>query len=223
MAQVAPALKALTDRGKRVFIIGGDLNYTDMFQRMGWTIVQDIKEARLVQFTGGSDVSPGLYGERKHPSTGCNPHRDRGEGIIYDHCFKRGLPMAGICRGGQFLNVMCGGHLWQHVDRHALPGTHKVKCHLTQDEFQATSTHHQMMIPTRAAMIVGVASESTRKEKMSSKGPMSVLQSKNVVDIEVLFYRQQKILCFQPHPEIEGHTDLRRRYFYYIKELLNIG
>src|SRR3546814_3238996 len=31
-------------------------------------------------------------------------------------------PMAGICRGGQFLNVMCGGSMIQHVEGHAIHG-----------------------------------------------------------------------------------------------------
>ncbi len=69
---------------------------------------------KLVCFTGGSDVSPELYGHRNLES-GCNKARDEKEVLIFEMAKKHGIPMTGICRGSQFLNVMCGGTMVQHL------------------------------------------------------------------------------------------------------------
>ncbi|UCW44423.1 hypothetical protein [Pseudomonas phage PPAT] len=49
-----------------------------MFGKMGWEVVgiKDFFNADLIQFTGGSDVTPMLYGESLHPKTYCSQRRD---------------------------------------------------------------------------------------------------------------------------------------------------
>jgi putative glutamine amidotransferase len=81
--------------------------------------------------TGGADVDPGSYGATPSPHTGeTRPERDRFELALIYRAMERGIPVLGICRGGQMLNVACGGTLIQHLpdavghDRHlATPGT----------------------------------------------------------------------------------------------------
>jgi putative glutamine amidotransferase len=80
---------------------------------------------------GGADVDPGSYGAAPDPHTGATrPERDRFELALAYAAMERGLPLLGICRGGQMLNVACGGTLIQHLpdvvgdDRHLeTPGT----------------------------------------------------------------------------------------------------
>jgi putative glutamine amidotransferase len=74
---------------------------------------------------GGSDVDPGSYGARPHPRTGTTwPERDRFELALAHRAIERDLPLLGICRGMQILNVARGGTLVQHLpdatgdDRH---------------------------------------------------------------------------------------------------------
>jgi len=66
-----------------------------------------------VVFTGGADVSPFMYGEKKLSVTCNDEHRDEQEKLFFERYTK--VPKVGICRGGQFLNVMNGGKMWQHV------------------------------------------------------------------------------------------------------------
>jgi len=101
---------------KKVLIVGGDSIIANMFSKRGWDVTTNTLDPSidLVQFTGGEDVTPSLYGEQAHAATSCNPARDDREAKIF-LSFKNKVPMAGICRGAQFLNVMNKGSMWQHV------------------------------------------------------------------------------------------------------------
>jgi putative glutamine amidotransferase len=66
---------------------------------------------------GGSDVDPATYGADPHPETqGTNADRDRFESVLACAALARDMPVLGICRGMQMLNVACGGELAQHID-----------------------------------------------------------------------------------------------------------
>lgn len=65
---------------------------------------------------GGSDVDPASYGAEKEEHTGTTwPERDTFELAIADRAIERGIPVLGICRGMQILNVLKGGTLDQHI------------------------------------------------------------------------------------------------------------
>ncbi|MDI3317660.1 MAG: asparaginase [Bacillota bacterium] len=66
---------------------------------------------------GGGDVAPGLYGEQPHPRLGpVEPDRDRWELALARRALAAGLPVLGICRGIQVLNVADGGTLYQDLE-----------------------------------------------------------------------------------------------------------
>ena len=76
--------------------------------------VLDGLDALLI--TGGKDVDPAAYGQPRHPATD-EPAiaRDAWEFTLLDAALRRGLPVLGICRGAQVLNVALGGTLHQHL------------------------------------------------------------------------------------------------------------
>ena len=65
---------------------------------------------------GGADIDPSAYGAERHTETkGTVPERDRTELAIARRAAERGVPLLGICRGMQLLNVAMGGTLRQHL------------------------------------------------------------------------------------------------------------
>jgi putative glutamine amidotransferase len=69
---------------------------------------------------GGADIQPQRYHEQPHPALGkTDPKRDWVEFSIASWALADGMPILGICRGIQVLNVMFGGSLWQDIGTQA--------------------------------------------------------------------------------------------------------
>ena len=68
--------------------------------------------------TGGADIDPARYGRPNQGSVSIEPERDALEGEAYASASEQGLPILGICRGFQAINVFNGGTLLQHVEGH---------------------------------------------------------------------------------------------------------
>ena len=109
-------------------------------------------------FSGGSDLSPDLYGAEADPETkGTNPARDRGELALLTAALARDLPVLAICRGLEVLNVARGGGIVQHLpdvlgneSHREVPGTfsdHPVRIdpssQLGEVRGAVKSSHHQ--------------------------------------------------------------------------------
>lgn len=67
--------------------------------------------------SGGPDIDPARYGDREvHPATyGIDPERDQFEIDLFDGAVAIDMPVLGICRGIQVINVALGGTLVQDV------------------------------------------------------------------------------------------------------------
>ncbi len=69
-----------------------------------------------VVLTGGADIAADRYGAAAHPRAGSSrPDRDATELAVLARALQRGLPVLGVCRGAQLLNVALGGSLVQHL------------------------------------------------------------------------------------------------------------
>jgi putative glutamine amidotransferase len=103
-------------------------NYLAVLDRIGLTpvlvspahAVDDV--ASLVRLgaglvlSGGEDVEPSRYGEEPSPALGeTNPARDEMEWRALEAALERDMPVLGICRGMQLLNVYFGGTLYQDL------------------------------------------------------------------------------------------------------------
>jgi putative glutamine amidotransferase len=75
---------------------------------------------------GGADIDPASYGEEPHPETkGTWPERDAFELSLTRRALERDVPVLGICRGMQLINVAMGGTLDQHLPESIGDGRHR--------------------------------------------------------------------------------------------------
>lgn len=72
--------------------------------------------------SGGADIDPARYGRAVHGAVATEPERDELEAAAWSVATERALPVLGLCRGLQAINVFSGGSLTQDVPGHAGPG-----------------------------------------------------------------------------------------------------
>ena len=65
--------------------------------------------------TGGPDIDPSYYGEEVHETTEIEPDRDELELLLFKRSIEKDLPVFGICRGIQVMNVAIGSSLYQDI------------------------------------------------------------------------------------------------------------
>lgn len=107
-----------------------------------------------------------------------------------------GIKSLTITQLGQFLNVMSGGRMYQHVEKHTR--SHSMTDVRTGETIYVSSTHHQMMMPSNKATIIATAALGGLREWYDGEVFHKDVSNE---DIEVVWYADTKCLCFQPHPE----------------------
>lgn len=123
--------------------------------------------------SGGADVDPARYGEPVAGSRGLEPGRDALEAEAFAGAAAGGVPVLGVCRGMQVINVLCGGSLVQHLEghqsqpypspvviRHGLdlvPGTRFALIVGEDAGLQVNSYHHQAVTADRLGAGLRVA------------------------------------------------------------------
>lgn len=142
--------------------------------------VLDLIDA-LILTGGAGDLDPALYGEEPHPETGpIQEERDAYELALVRAATGRLMPVLGICRGAQILNVAYGGGIEQHIpdalgheDHRHTPGTfadHDVilepgslAARAAGDETCAVKSHHHQGMKSvgRGLLATGWAEDDT--------------------------------------------------------------
>jgi putative glutamine amidotransferase len=107
-------------------------NYVQAVQQAGGLAVMIPPDGELVDdpeqvlelidglmLAGGADIDPSSYAQEPHPQTvDTVPERDVFEIALARAAIARDMPVLGICRGMQLINVACGGTLVQHLPDH---------------------------------------------------------------------------------------------------------
>jgi putative glutamine amidotransferase len=157
--------------------------------------------------SGGADLDPALYGQEPHPKTAVEPGRDALELEAWRAARERNLPVLGICRGFQAINVFSGGSLLQDLDGHTSPAypapeAHSHPLHLDPScrlslilgaaepaaELEVNTYHHQAVRPSDLA-------PSLRSAATSPHHDGALVEALEAADPD------QWIVGVQSHPE----------------------
>jgi gamma-glutamyl-gamma-aminobutyrate hydrolase PuuD len=189
-----------------------------LFCQAGAKKAKGYGNADLVVFLGGSDVNPKLYGQEAIPEVvSWDDGRDAREKGIFEFCESNGIAMFGICRGAQFLHVMNGGTLWQHVDNHV--GHHLIYDIEDDVTVRASSTHHQMMKYNDEMALLAITDEAVSSFVKDEEGKFDT-DTDSIIEVEACFYENSKSLCIQGHPEY-GPAEFTSWSFHKLHELIN--
>ena len=145
---------------------------------------------------GGWDVDPPAYGETREQNTrDVDPDLDRMEIALIRAAVAAGMPVFGICRGQQVINVALGGSLRQHVDGHDMHGharnllAHPIAVD-ADSELARVATTTNMMVNSLHHQSVKDVAPSLRVTAHSPDGIVEALES-----------RDGDVLAVQCHPE----------------------
>jgi gamma-glutamyl-gamma-aminobutyrate hydrolase PuuD len=182
--------------------------------------LRDPDDYKLVMFTGGEDVDPSLYGHTS-PRKMChyNRNRDDAEIKVFETALKNNIRMTGICRGSQLLNVLSGGVMMHHVEKHA-GMSHSMVCGDTGNTVMVTSSHHQMSVPSDKGVIIGW---SEHRRSSVYLGNEDIDQDYTGKEVEAICYPENGILAVQYHPEwMDENSDGYKWYYNAVKDLLTM-
>lgn len=195
--------------------LGGAIS---LFANAGCKPARDVGDADLLVFLGGEDVDPQLYGEQPMRGTYFNRARDDREMDLFIAAQEAGKPCFGICRGMQFLHVMNGGKLYQHVSNHA-GRDHFITDVRTGNKVMASSMHHQMCIidDTTFPLAVSKGHSGTYAEYTRE------LMSDRVEDLEACVWPAINAIGVQGHPEVAGLPEYSAYCLTLVEEFLAGG
>ena len=191
----------------QVYIAHGNYEYSNLFVNLGFQLCDEAGAADLICFTGGADVSPSFYGDVKHRTTHNDLWRDEQEKHLFETGKEYKIPMVGICRGGQFLNVMNGGNMYQDVSGHTR--SHYIKDKRTGEIVYVSSTHHQMMMPynmdKESYSVLATTNNLLSYDYVGlTKGEKNLVRTN--LEPEVVYFKEINAIAIQSHPEWQrGH------------------
>jgi putative glutamine amidotransferase len=147
-------------------------NYVDAVQRSGGLALLLPPDPQLVEqpgellalldgllLAGGVDIDPSSYGQRRHAETQETvPERDAFEIALTRGAIERDLPVLGICRGMQLINVALGGTLTQHLPEHLGHEEHR----RVMGSFDGSDHDVDVLDGTLARRVIGAGRHGTK-------------------------------------------------------------
>ena len=174
------------------------------------TLRQIVSQLDGLVMTGGEDIDPKYYGEENHPQLGeVNYERDSYDLTLVKLAIEHNIPILGICRGLQLINVAMGGTLYQD-----LPSQHSQEINHRQES--GTILAHKVLVTpdTQTYKVLGVSelmTNSLHHQAIKKLAPGLKITGKaedGVVEM-IEGYPIRSVLAVQYHPEYfasEGDT-----------------
>lgn len=196
---------ALMDAGAIPITLPFDTNPDD--------IAQLLDGCNGVVLTGGDDVSPRLYGEE--PSEyyeGAIPERDELDAAVLRAALERDMPIFGICRGIQLMNVVLGGTLYQNLATdHPSSVNHRMEAPYDRPQHRVSLLPNAPLAQLLDAPEIGVNSchHQAIRDLAPSLKPMAM--SEDGLVEAVYSPTHEFVWAVQWHPEFSWRADERQR------------
>jgi len=188
--------------------INGDFlenSYTVYFARFGVDLVSISNATKNVRafmdeidphgiiLSGGNDIYPSFYGEVPLYDSNYSSDRDTLEKKLLSYAIEKGLPVLGVCRGMQFINVFFGGTIIQSIKNH-IDARHEIRIvdnkalEVFLKDILLVNSYHKQAI--------------TIKTLSGQLKPFAISEPEGV--IEGLYHADYPIAGVQWHPERDG-------------------
>lgn len=197
---------------RRLDVVGG-MNYAEAISQLGGVpffapnLATSFAEDYIAQvdgllLSGGVDFDPSLYDTSPHPELGMiDEARDAFELASYHAARAKGIPVLGICRGIQAINVAEGGSLYQHLP--ALPDRHQH----AQKNIDG-SLFHRVDLEAGSSLALGFAKTSIRTNSYHHQAIERLGEELKIIGkaedgtIEAVESQDGQVLGVQWHPEM---------------------
>jgi putative glutamine amidotransferase len=168
-------------------------------------VAEAVSEFRGILLTGGADIDPALFNGEPHPRVyGVDPNRDAIEIALANYCADHKVPLFGICRGLQIINVTLGGTLYTDITDQ-LPGALKHPCY---PEYARDYLAHNIMIKVNTHLTAITGQSQMKVNSLHHQGikdlapdlTMSAMSPDGLIEgVEFMFH--PFFLGVQWHPE----------------------
>lgn len=206
--------------------VGVDQRYADYFEQFGNTIIIDsrqdgvIDKLDLLVLPGGPDVNTYRYGQA--PERDCEYFSnalDRFDTEVLPRYIEIKMPIFGICRGMQSLNVVFGGNLSQHIDTpsssDAGEEAHCVKIEETGTFMMCGSNHHQAVKKLGDDLVVTLSGYDIVKDK-----GRTLPDHQHPLNIEGFRHKSLPIVAHQMHVEKAYSSGTCYQYVSYTNKII---
>ncbi|MGP1462089.1 membrane dipeptidase [Tannerella sp.] len=197
------------------------------------TLSSIVEELDGLIFSGGGDINPEYLGEAPIPELGdTDACRDEYDFLLLKLAFDRQVPVFGICRGHQLINVAFGGTLYQDIhaqhSKEALPHS--------QEEARDVATHTVTLAPFLSKLQAALHFSEASSHRLSSSIAVNSIHHQAVKDPapefvatatapdgvnEAMEHPEYPIFSVQWHPEpmaVSGNETMLNLFRYYVRQ-----
>jgi putative glutamine amidotransferase len=169
-----------------------------------------------VMLPGGVDVNPSRYGQRVLPTSSIDDDADELELAVVAEARRRRIPVLGICRGAQVLNVALGGTLHQHLSNEILDHKPGVPLQRTVHDLQIVPDsllhnilgghigHHSIAVNSCHHQAIATVGTGLRAVAWAQDGVVEAVESEDP---------RWWVMAVQYHPEALGADSVHAELF----------